>query len=130
MRPTTYLQSQVGPKPQVGPPEPNLAPNLISPTNGQKDSRTQNGQEKRIGHFQPLAFGKSPEATKSSSAKFPLHSGERLFFTNVLHTMDSGMVHVWYNIPLCTNFAQKSNGDGFRTKLGHFKPSPQIHHPF
>ncbi|MBW0582896.1 hypothetical protein O181_122611 [Austropuccinia psidii MF-1] len=39
------------------------------------------------------------------------------------------MVHIWYNIPLCTNFAQKSNGYGFRTRLGNFKtkspnPSP------
>ncbi|MBW0515112.1 hypothetical protein O181_054827 [Austropuccinia psidii MF-1] len=37
------------------------------------------------------------------------------------------MVHIWYNIPLCTNFAQKSNGDGFRTKSGPFKtksPNP------
>ncbi|MBW0484338.1 hypothetical protein O181_024053 [Austropuccinia psidii MF-1] len=70
-----------------------------------------------------------PEATSSSSESLPLHSGERLSFTNVLHTKDSGMVHIWYNIPLCTNFAQKSNGDGFRTKLGHFQakspnPSP------
>ncbi|MBW0469631.1 hypothetical protein O181_009346 [Austropuccinia psidii MF-1] len=72
----------------------------------------------------------SPEATKSSSARLPLHSGERLLFTNILGTMDSGIVHIWYNIPLCTNFAQKSNGDGLRTKLGHFIPSPQIHNSF
>ncbi|MBW0497386.1 hypothetical protein O181_037101 [Austropuccinia psidii MF-1] len=72
----------------------------------------------------------SPEATKSSSARSPLHSGERLLFTNVLCTMDSGMVHIWYNISLSTSFAQQSNGDGFRTKLGHFKPSLQIQHPF
>ncbi|MBW0543367.1 hypothetical protein O181_083082 [Austropuccinia psidii MF-1] len=63
--------------------------------------------------------------TRSSSAKFTLHSEERLLLTNALHTMDSGMVCIWYNIPLCTNFAQKSNGDGFRTKLGHFEEVPK-----
>ncbi|MBW0472734.1 hypothetical protein O181_012449 [Austropuccinia psidii MF-1] len=63
----------------------------------------------------------SPEATKSNSARFPLHSGERIIFINVLRTMDSGKVHIWYNIPSCNNFAQQSNGDGFTTKLGHFK---------
>ncbi|MBW0561968.1 hypothetical protein O181_101683 [Austropuccinia psidii MF-1] len=99
----------------IGPPEPNLAPNLISPTNGQKDPRTQ------IGLWQ------SPEATRSSSARFPLHSTESLLFTNVLCSMDSAVVHIWYNIALCTNFSQQSNGDGFRTKLGHFKLSSQIH---
>ncbi|MBW0533157.1 hypothetical protein O181_072872 [Austropuccinia psidii MF-1] len=50
MRRTTYLQGQ------VGPPEPNLAVNLISPTNGEKDPRTQIDQETHIGHFQTLAW--------------------------------------------------------------------------
>ncbi|MBW0489476.1 hypothetical protein O181_029191 [Austropuccinia psidii MF-1] len=72
----------------------------------------------------------SPEATKSSSARLPLHSGERPLFTNILHMMDSGIVHIWYNIPSSTNFAQKFNGDGLRNKLGHFIPSPQIYHSF
>ncbi|MBW0588658.1 hypothetical protein O181_128373 [Austropuccinia psidii MF-1] len=27
----------------------------------------------------------------------------------------AGMVHIWYYIPLCTIFAQQSNGDVFRT---------------
>ncbi|MBW0509057.1 hypothetical protein O181_048772 [Austropuccinia psidii MF-1] len=43
---------------------------------------------------------------------------------------DPGVVHIWYNIALCTIFTQQSIGDGFRTQLGHFNPSPQIHHPF
>ncbi|MBW0470459.1 hypothetical protein O181_010174 [Austropuccinia psidii MF-1] len=38
-------RGQVVPKPQVGPPEPILAPNLTSPRNGQSGPRTQ------IGHF-------------------------------------------------------------------------------
>ncbi|MBW0554142.1 hypothetical protein O181_093857 [Austropuccinia psidii MF-1] len=80
--------------------------------------------------FSTLFLWQSPEATSSSSGRFPPQSGQRLLLTNVLHTMDSGMVHIWYTIPLCTDFAQQSNGDGFRTKLGHFKQSPQIPHPF
>ncbi|MBW0524176.1 hypothetical protein O181_063891 [Austropuccinia psidii MF-1] len=35
------------------------------------------------------------------------------------------MVHIWYDIPLCTIFAQQSNGDHFRTKLGDSKSSPK-----
>ncbi|MBW0590383.1 hypothetical protein O181_130098, partial [Austropuccinia psidii MF-1] len=27
----------------------------------------------------------------------------------------AGVVHIWYYIPLCTIFAQQSNGDTFRT---------------
>ncbi|MBW0552985.1 hypothetical protein O181_092700 [Austropuccinia psidii MF-1] len=38
---------------------------------------------------------------------------------------DPGVVHIWYNIPLCTIFAQQSNGDIFRTKLCDSKSSPQ-----
>ncbi|MBW0470366.1 hypothetical protein O181_010081 [Austropuccinia psidii MF-1] len=38
---------------------------------------------------------------------------------------DPGVVHIWYDIPLCTLFAQKSNGDIFRTKLSDSKSSPQ-----
>ncbi|MBW0500496.1 hypothetical protein O181_040211 [Austropuccinia psidii MF-1] len=63
--PTTYLQGQVGPKPQVGPPEPILAPNPTSPTNGQKDPRTQ------IGHFQPLAFGNHQRPPDQDQEGFP-----------------------------------------------------------
>ncbi|MBW0533644.1 hypothetical protein O181_073359 [Austropuccinia psidii MF-1] len=40
------------------------------------------------------------------------------------------MVHIWYDIRLCTILPEKSNGDVFRTKLYHSNPSPQIHHPF
>ncbi|MBW0583010.1 hypothetical protein O181_122725 [Austropuccinia psidii MF-1] len=40
------------------------------------------------------------------------------------------MVHIWYYIPLCTIFPQKSNGDVLRTKSSRSNFSPQIHHPF
>ncbi|MBW0561733.1 hypothetical protein O181_101448 [Austropuccinia psidii MF-1] len=60
--------------------------------------------------FWPLStpgLWKPPEATSLSPEIFTLHSGEGLSFTKVLCTNDSGMVHIWYNIPLCTNFPQK-----------------------
>ncbi|MBW0553659.1 hypothetical protein O181_093374 [Austropuccinia psidii MF-1] len=34
---------------------------------------------------------------------------------------DSGVVHIWYYIPLCTIFAKKSNGDVFRTQFHDYK---------
>ncbi|MBW0538122.1 hypothetical protein O181_077837 [Austropuccinia psidii MF-1] len=101
------------------------APHLNIPKNGQKDTRTRIGQEPHCGHFQPLASG-----NHKSPASVPLHSGEGLSFTNVLCTKDLGMVHIWYNIPLCTNFSQKSNCDVSRSELCLFNSSPQIHHPF
>ncbi|MBW0496252.1 hypothetical protein O181_035967 [Austropuccinia psidii MF-1] len=37
----------------------------------------------------------------------------------------AGVVHVWYYIPLCTIFAQKFNGDVFRTKFHDSKSRSQ-----
>ncbi|MBW0505902.1 hypothetical protein O181_045617 [Austropuccinia psidii MF-1] len=37
---------------------------------------------------------------------------------------DPGVVHIWYNIPLCTIFSQQSNGDVFRSKLCDSKSRP------
>ncbi|MBW0505880.1 hypothetical protein O181_045595 [Austropuccinia psidii MF-1] len=98
---------QVGPKPQVGPPEPNFGPKSQQSQNGQKDPRTQNGQEPQVGHFQPPAQVQkgfpSMQGKISPSSMYPIPK-------------DPGMVHIWYNIPLCTIFSQKSNGDVFRTQ--------------
>ncbi|MBW0460404.1 hypothetical protein O181_000119 [Austropuccinia psidii MF-1] len=109
----------------MGPPEPILAPNLITPKNGPKGPRTQNWPRTMYWPFSTPGLWQPPEATSSSTASLHIHSGEGLSFTNLLHTKDSGMVHIWYNIPLCTIFAQKSNGDGFRIKLGLLNSSPQ-----
>ncbi|MBW0529269.1 hypothetical protein O181_068984 [Austropuccinia psidii MF-1] len=38
---------------------------------------------------------------------------------------DPGVVHIWYNIPLCQIFAQQSNDDAFKTKLSDSKSSLQ-----
>ncbi|MBW0506924.1 hypothetical protein O181_046639 [Austropuccinia psidii MF-1] len=58
-------------------------------------------------------------------ARTPLSFRET--FPSSMHPVlkDSGVVHIWYNIPLCTIFSQKSNGDAFRTKLSDSKSSPQ-----
>ncbi|MBW0508794.1 hypothetical protein O181_048509 [Austropuccinia psidii MF-1] len=40
------------------------------------------------------------------------------FMPSVLEV--AGVVHIWYYIPLCTIFAQKSNGDVFRTHFHLF----------
>ncbi|MBW0496630.1 hypothetical protein O181_036345 [Austropuccinia psidii MF-1] len=39
---------------------------------------------------------------------------------------DAGVVHIWYYIPLCTIFAQQSNGDVFGTQFH----DPKIYHQF
>ncbi|MBW0471178.1 hypothetical protein O181_010893 [Austropuccinia psidii MF-1] len=38
---------------------------------------------------------------------------------------DAGVVHIWYYIPLCTIFAQQSNGDVFRTQFHDSKSRSQ-----
>ncbi|MBW0537188.1 hypothetical protein O181_076903 [Austropuccinia psidii MF-1] len=41
----------------------------------------------------------------------------------------AGLVHIWYYIPLCTIFAQKLNGDAFRTKFYDSKSRSQTPMP-
>ncbi|MBW0577881.1 hypothetical protein O181_117596 [Austropuccinia psidii MF-1] len=43
---------------------------------------------------------------------------------------DAGVVHIWYYIPLCTIFAQQSNGDIFRTQFHDPKSRSQNPSPF
>ncbi|MBW0470840.1 hypothetical protein O181_010555 [Austropuccinia psidii MF-1] len=38
---------------------------------------------------------------------------------------DAGVVHIWYYIPLCTIFAQQSNGEVLRTQLHDSKSRSQ-----
>ncbi|MBW0556182.1 hypothetical protein O181_095897 [Austropuccinia psidii MF-1] len=74
----------------------------------------------KIGLWQP------PEATSSASSKdSPQFQGKT--FPSSMHRIikDPGVVHIWYNIPLCTIFGQQSNYDTFRTKLCDSKSSPQ-----
>ncbi|MBW0509289.1 hypothetical protein O181_049004 [Austropuccinia psidii MF-1] len=68
--PTTNPKGQVALKPQVGPPEPVLAPNSISLKNGHKDTRTP------IGHFQPLASGNHQRPPAQAQQAFPSIKGK------------------------------------------------------
>ncbi|MBW0546713.1 hypothetical protein O181_086428 [Austropuccinia psidii MF-1] len=56
---------------------------------------------------------------------FPLTSRE--FLHSSMHPVlkVAGVVNIWYYIPLCTIFAQKFNGDIFRTKFHNSKSSSQ-----
>ncbi|MBW0560775.1 hypothetical protein O181_100490 [Austropuccinia psidii MF-1] len=62
----------------------------------------------------------------SSKKGFPSSSGEDFPFFNALCTQGPVVVHIWYIIPLCTIFAQQSNGDTFRTQLRDSKSSPKF----
>ncbi|MBW0572694.1 hypothetical protein O181_112409 [Austropuccinia psidii MF-1] len=50
------------------------------------------------------------------------------FLPSVLEV--AGLVHIWYYIPLCTIFAQKFNGDVFRTKFHNQISRSQNQTPF
>ncbi|MBW0532225.1 hypothetical protein O181_071940 [Austropuccinia psidii MF-1] len=67
---TPNPKGQVGPKPLVDPPEPILAPNLISPKNGHKEPRIQ------IGNFQPLASGNHQRPPAQAQQAFPSIQGK------------------------------------------------------
>ncbi|MBW0471796.1 hypothetical protein O181_011511 [Austropuccinia psidii MF-1] len=75
-------------------------------------------------------FNPWPLAATRAKQVFPSIQGKNSPSPMYSIPKDSGMVHIWYNIPLCTNFSQQSNGDAFRTKLCLFNSSPQIHDPF
>ncbi|MBW0510033.1 hypothetical protein O181_049748 [Austropuccinia psidii MF-1] len=119
-------QSQVGPKPQVGLPEQVLAPNPNLPKLAKNHLRRKIDQGPQVGHFSTHGLWKPPEATSSAPRKdFPSAQGKT--FPSSMHPIlkDPGVVHIWYNIPLCTIFAQKSNGDIFKTQLCDYNPSFQ-----
>ncbi|MBW0521415.1 hypothetical protein O181_061130 [Austropuccinia psidii MF-1] len=61
----------------------------------------------------------------SSKQGCPSSSGKDFPFFNALCTQGPGMVHIWYNIPLCAILSQKSNGDTFRTQSRNSKESPK-----
>ncbi|MBW0578272.1 hypothetical protein O181_117987 [Austropuccinia psidii MF-1] len=66
-----------------------------------------------------MASGNHQRPPAQLQARIALRFRERLSFLK-----DAGVVHIWYNIALCTIFSQQSNGEIFRTKSGDFKSSP------
>ncbi|MBW0474665.1 hypothetical protein O181_014380 [Austropuccinia psidii MF-1] len=107
--------SPSAPKPQVGPPEPVFAPKWPKTTSGPP-----------VGHYSAHGLWQSPEATRSAPSKDSSQfQGKNFPFSIHPVLKHPGVVHIWYNIPLCTIFAQQSNGDIFRTQLHDFKSSTQ-----
>ncbi|MBW0499189.1 hypothetical protein O181_038904 [Austropuccinia psidii MF-1] len=98
------------PKPQVGLPEPFL---------------TTNGQKTTLGHKlainQSMAPGNHQRPPDQLQASIPLQFRERLPLLQCTPYSRTRSGAIWYNIPLCTIYAQKSNGDTFRTRLCNSK---------
>ncbi|MBW0461558.1 hypothetical protein O181_001273 [Austropuccinia psidii MF-1] len=71
----------------------------------------------------PLATIRGPHI--GSKQEFSSSSGEDFPSLNALRTQGPGVVHIWYNIPLCTILVQQSNDDPFGTQLRDSKSSTQ-----
>ncbi|MBW0500375.1 hypothetical protein O181_040090 [Austropuccinia psidii MF-1] len=103
----------LAPKPQVGPPEPVI---------GHGPQSTNFGQEPKGPHVAQLsAMASGNPQRPPAQLKFTLPSAQGEDFP-LLH---AGVVHIWYYIPLCTIFAQQSNGDAFRTQSHDSKSRSQ-----
>ncbi|MBW0592643.1 hypothetical protein O181_132358 [Austropuccinia psidii MF-1] len=124
--------SHLGPKPQLGPPEPFLATTSLDPkmTKTLMDTLLAiNPVGPNFGHGPPwtnssaMASGNHQRPPDQLSLYFPSTPGDFLFplIPSVLKV--AGMVHIWYYIPLCTIFAQQSNGDVFRIQLKVSNPN-------
>ncbi|MBW0478984.1 hypothetical protein O181_018699 [Austropuccinia psidii MF-1] len=109
-------QGQVGPKPQLDPPEPILATNLAINPSGPKFGHRPSGTT-----FHPLASGDPQRPPDQLSHPFPQLKGNS--FHSSMHPVlkVAGVVHIWYYIPLYTIFAQQFHGDVFRTKYNNSK---------
>ncbi|MBW0478404.1 hypothetical protein O181_018119 [Austropuccinia psidii MF-1] len=82
-----------------------------------KDPRTQIGQEPHFGHFKPMASGNHQRPPAQVQQGLPSAHGKTSPSPLYPIPRDPGVVHIWYNIPLCTIFSQKSNGDVFRIQI-------------
>ncbi|MBW0524639.1 hypothetical protein O181_064354 [Austropuccinia psidii MF-1] len=114
----------MGPKPQLGPPEPFLAPNPI------KTIRTQFWPRITMDHFSAHGLWHIPEATRSAQLDPSPQPKAYSSHTSMYPILKvAGVVHIWYYIPLCTIFSQKFNGDVFRTKFHDPKSRSQVPTP-
>ncbi|MBW0562530.1 hypothetical protein O181_102245 [Austropuccinia psidii MF-1] len=116
--------SHLAPKPQLDPPEPKLVTNPLDPklANDLLDTNL------AINPVGPI-FGQGPPGTNISAMTSGNHqrppdhlskpspqlmgNSFHSFMPSILKV--AGVVHIWYYKPLCTIFAQQSNGDVFRT---------------
>ncbi|MBW0502794.1 hypothetical protein O181_042509 [Austropuccinia psidii MF-1] len=96
------------------------------PKNSQNHLRTKIDQGSPVGHYLAHGLWQPPEATSSSPSKdSPQFQGKTFPSSMQPILKDPGVVHIWYNIPLCTIFSQQSNGEILRTKLRDSKSSTQ-----
>ncbi|MBW0563754.1 hypothetical protein O181_103469 [Austropuccinia psidii MF-1] len=63
-----------------------------------------------------MASGNHQRPPDQLSKHSPQLKGNSFHFSMHPVLKVAGVVHIWYYIPLCTIFAQKFNGDAFRTK--------------
>ncbi|MBW0470958.1 hypothetical protein O181_010673 [Austropuccinia psidii MF-1] len=59
----------------------------------------------------------------------PQLKGKTVHYSMHPALQDPGVLHIWYYIPLCTIFAQKSNGEILRTPFRDSKPRSQNQSP-
>ncbi|MBW0580843.1 hypothetical protein O181_120558 [Austropuccinia psidii MF-1] len=79
-----------------------------------------------LSHYSAHGLWQPQEATSSAPSKdSPQFQGKNFPFSIHPILKDPGVVHIWYNIPLCTIFAQKSSSDIFRIQLHDSKSSTQ-----
>ncbi|MBW0480513.1 hypothetical protein O181_020228 [Austropuccinia psidii MF-1] len=75
-------------------------------------------------HFSVHGLWKPLEATSSAPRRVSSHIQGKASPSSMHPVLkEPGVVHIWYNIPLCTIFFQQSNGDNFRTQLSDSKSS-------
>ncbi|MBW0497342.1 hypothetical protein O181_037057 [Austropuccinia psidii MF-1] len=126
--------SQVGPKPQLGPPEPFFATSSLDPkvTRNLMDTILAiNPVGPNFGHGPPwtnssaMASGNHQRSPHQLSPPFASTPGD-FFLSSIPSVLKvAGMVHIWYYIPLCTIFAQQSNGDYFLSSFGALQTRSQ-----
>ncbi|MBW0584678.1 hypothetical protein O181_124393 [Austropuccinia psidii MF-1] len=88
-------QSQLGPKLQVGTPEPVLAPNTNQSRNGQKTLRAKMDQGTQVGHCSVHGLWQPPEANSLAPIK-DSHQAQGKPLPSSMHPLlkDPGVVHI------------------------------------
>ncbi|MBW0468607.1 hypothetical protein O181_008322 [Austropuccinia psidii MF-1] len=120
----------------VGPPEPDFGQKVKRPklTKNSKILKSAQGPK-----TPKLAQGLKTQSLAPENHRTPpdsLNQGFSLQYQGILwptqmdpSLQESGVVYIWYYIPLCPIFPQKLNGDVFMTSLCHFKSSHQSNYP-
>ncbi|MBW0571045.1 hypothetical protein O181_110760 [Austropuccinia psidii MF-1] len=110
-------KGQVGPKPQLDPPDPKLAKDLLDTNLAINPVGPFFGHRPPLTNISAMASGNHQRPPDQLSKPSPQLMGNSFhsFIPSVLKV--AGMVHIWYYIPLCTIFAQQSNGDVFRIQF-------------